>query len=68
VSQGLNRRIVVYLLAVLVTAAFAVVAFTIVSPPAAEAQYNAGRGNASEPCPPNADCDPGNSGGNQGGD
>ena len=64
-SQGLSRRIVLYLLAVLVTAAFAVMAITVMATEGA-AQYpkpNAGGGNVSEECPPdNPDCDPGQSG------
>jgi len=72
VSQGLSRRIFLYLLAVLVTAAFAVMAITVMAS-TGEAQYkhpNSGSGNISEECPPDQpDCDPGNSGGhNQGGD
>ena len=73
-SQGLGRRIFLYLLAVLVTAALAVMSISVMaSVGAAQDEYkkpNSGSGNISETCPPDvADCDPGQSGGkNQGGD
>ena len=68
-SQGLSGRIVLYLVAVLVTAAFAVVSITVMtSGDAGAVNYcNSGSGNDSEGTP--IDCDPGGSAGhNQGGD
>ena len=70
-SQGLSQKIVLYLVAVLVTAAFAVVSISVMaSVGSAQNEYpkcNSGSGNESEVA--GNDCDPGNSGGhNQGGD
>ena len=69
-SQGLSGRIVLYLVAVLVTAAFAVVSISVmasVGSAANEYKCNSGSGNESEPTP-TGECDPGNSGGNNQGE